>query len=189
MLLACNGILGLDEFVATQCTGNRCDGGADASNGDANAVSDAALDALGTAPVSWARWKMPNSPGDAAAENIASYKVASGDVLDKVSTLVWQQTPTTRGGMSFADAKTACPAGYRLPSRIELVTLLDLTQSPTIDKATFPATDASPFWTSSEVRPYGVPSRKRWVVDFSSGRVAQAEETGSASVRCIKSLP
>jgi hypothetical protein len=183
LLFACNGILGLDQFDAVECNGGVCDAGTDSG-------VDAGVDAtipIGTAPVSWAAWRMPNyaEPGDAGPhENLAQLQPQGADIVDKVTKLAWQSNST--GGSSFAQAKVLCSNGYRLPSRIELATLLDLSRSPTINAA-FAATDSASYWTSSEVRPYTAGAQKRWVVDFSSGAIATLDENaGSASVRCVR---
>src|SRR5689334_3049747 len=66
-LLACAGILGLDEFTKGECAGAKCgDGGLpDAVAPDAGEGGvDGGDGGAGTEPVSWARWPMPNYAAD-----------------------------------------------------------------------------------------------------------------------------
>lgn len=202
-VLACNGILGLSDFDAVECTGGVCDGGAGFDGGDAGGDAGeggALVDANGTAPVSWAHFKMPNYPqADGPDANIQTYAATTGGFVDSVSGLAWRE-PIPQGELgvhTYEEAKAICAAAssaaltWRLPSRIELVTLLDLTQSPAIDKKTFSTTEASAYWTSSEVRPFGDGGRLRWTVNFSNGfnspaGLGQLDESGKAGVRCIR---
>jgi hypothetical protein len=201
-VVACNDIIGLSDYKRVECTGLVCaDSGAlfdgplvDSGDGG----TDPTVDASGTHPVRWAAWPMPNYviPGADATTNPnpMSYSKFDGGVLDNVTKLVWAQPmPAEAANRSFADATAFCeklPNGpWRLPSRIELVTLLDLSKdgAAKID-ATFAGTPASAHWTSSEVRPFGR-DRKYWVVDFGEGGLAQLEETSRAAVRCVKDGP
>jgi hypothetical protein len=200
LVVACNGLIGLDDFERVECTGGKCDGGGiegGGFDGGGDATPDGpvnVVDAAGTLPVSWAHFRMPNYPQDGGPDaNLMSYEPTTGGVHDKVSGLVWREPIAEKGPHSFDDAKAICeaaPSGpWRLPSRIELVTLLDLTQgSPSIDKATFPSTEAIAYWTSSVVRDTsGAPTNQIWTVDFGgSPGVDQTDATGTAGVRCIK---
>jgi hypothetical protein len=195
MLVACNGIIGLDDYARVECTGGRCDGGTDGPGVDAGRDGTVA-DAEGTRPVSWARFKMPNYvEPDGPDANLTSYSPAAGGFLDNVSRLVWREPIPLgeRGGKTWEEAQAICARAtdgggrWRLPSRIELVTLLDLTKSPKIDP-TFSTTDATAYWTTSEVRPItaGTP-RKHWTVEFGAGGLGAVNEDGErAAVRCIK---
>ncbi len=197
--VACNGILGISDYEKGDCTGGCVDGSTtfdvfqpDASKQDSSTppVPDAGK---GTQPVRWAKFKMPNYPDGGPTDNLHSYDTATaGVVIDKISDLTWRQTSAQ--AMPYPDAEAYCSGlqgGWRLPSRIELVTLLDLERpaaNPKINAA-FNAF-AVEYWTSSEVRPLPTDpeSRLHWTVDFKNGGLAKTavNGTGLAAVRCIK---
>jgi hypothetical protein len=189
-LFACSNIVGLDDYEKVVCTGLVCDGGTDARR-DVQTSDASTLDASGTSPVQWPRFKMPNYPQDGGpTENRASYSGDAGVVVDNVSKLVWRE-PVEPGIYTFEEARAKCAAitaggRWRLPSRIELVTLLDLRKTPAIDPM-FASTESTAYWTSSEVRPYT--ERRRWVVSFTAlvGPETRSENE-KAAVRCIKDL-
>jgi hypothetical protein len=89
---------------------------------------------------------------------MASYDTATaGVVVDRVTHLMWQrQVPA--GGLEWDQAGAYCAClqlgghdDWRLPTRIELVSLVDYTRSfPAIDPQAFPDTPGEWFWTSTE---------------------------------------
>jgi hypothetical protein len=198
LVIACNALIGLNDYERVECTGGTCDGGTfdggpDSSSSDGSTADVTSVDAAGAAPVSWAHFLMPNYPLDGGPDaNLASYKVSPDLVLDNVTGRAWREPiPDGEKGLrTFAEAKQLCASAgqWRLPSRIELVTLLDLSQSPAVDHATFPSTEGIEYWTSSEVRPYGTNGYMRWTVQFGGtpGLDQQDETSGRAGVRCIK---
>jgi len=108
----------------------------------------------------WAEWPMPNDQVDvtAGAPNLESYTDNhDGTVTDNVAGLMWQQTVPT-GTYTWSQAVAYCPtlklaghSDWRLPSRIELVSIVDLgvTSGATINATYFPSTPAGWFWSSS----------------------------------------
>jgi hypothetical protein len=157
---------------------------------------------IGANPVhNWAEWPMPNSQTDvtAGAPNLGGYVDNSdGTVTDNVTGLMWQQL-VPNATHSWDDAIAYCTAlslaghnDWRLPSRIELVSIVDTGQSsPSIDDTHFPSTPAADFWSSSPVvsvyRPAGSP-RKAWVVDFFQGStVGYHVVSATNNVRCVRS--
>jgi hypothetical protein len=104
--------------------------------------------------------------------------------------LMWQQTVDAQS-YTWADAKTYCEGlslvGYddwRLPTRIELVSLVDFTQSsPTIDPTGFPNTPSEYFWSSSPVAGY---SYNAWYVNFSYGNGHNSGVSNTGRVRCVR---
>jgi hypothetical protein len=197
LAFACNGIVGLDDYEKVSCTGGRCDGGAPDALTDVvidGNRADARVDASGTLPVSWAHFRMPNYVVDGGPDaNLMAYTPASGGILDTVTKLVWREPipDAERNARTWEEAQKICaaagPEKWRLPSRIELVTLLDLTQRPAVDKV-FQSTDEMAYWTTSEVRGLPAADRRRWTVNFTeSAGVGTAKENGDrAGVRCVK---
>ena len=92
-------------------------------------------------PQSWANWPMPNAaPG---LPNPQSFEVQGASVvLDHVTGLMWQQMVDDQQ-LTFAAANQHCAdlslAGYddwRLPSRLELVSILDTARTqPAVNQA------------------------------------------------------
>ena len=111
----------------------------------------------------WACWPMPNPPST-GLPNPQDYDAERTDVIvDRVTGLEWQRALSAEQ-FSWSDALAYCDAlvlaGYedwRLPSRIELVSIVDFTRSyPAVDSDVFSAAPTSTFWTASPVA--GVPN-------------------------------
>lgn len=199
--IACNSLVGISDYDRGECSGggvcSEVEGGpipdakTDTSSTDAPIIVG---DAEGSRPVSWAQFRMPNYPQDGGpSDNVHSYGPVTDGFKDNVSNLVWREPMTQTGPKSFSDAKTICallPGGWRLPSRIELVTLLDLGRSGTKIDPIFATTEAAEYWTISEVRTVGGVTTDRWTVDFNNGGVGKKNlNGGTAGVRCIKDQP
>jgi hypothetical protein len=139
----------------------------------------------------WARWPMPNVRL-AGLPNPHRYDTQTpGLVVDRVTGLIWQRNLPEKF-YTFENAERQCDglalAGHRdwrLPSRIELVSLLDTTRiQPSIDMAAFPNTPIDWFWTSSLAADN--PSAA-WYVYFYFGYPKTDDMTNSFSVRCVRS--
>jgi hypothetical protein len=135
-----------------------------------------------TAHEIWAHWPMPNpdaalsDESSTALPNQMAYDAGadggSAIAYDSVTGLSWwrQGLPAS----SYENAWEAClglnsPGSaytWRVPTRIELVSLIDFTQVPTIRIATF-FDVGLPAWTSSAV----AGDESYWLVDFSTGLV------------------
>jgi hypothetical protein len=71
----------------------------------------------------WATWPMPSWP-DSGLPNPPRYtNLGDGTARDEVTGLVWQTEPTA--SVTWASALQICPAGFRTPSIIELISLSD----------------------------------------------------------------
>jgi hypothetical protein len=143
--------------------------------------------------LTWAEWPVPNGRQDVSggAPNPAAY-TDNGDqtVTDDVTGLMWQKA-APEDSYSLAQATAYCEtltlgghSDWRIPTRIELVSLLDLGPTlPCIDTAHFPGTLPAPYWTSSV--PAGAPS-SRFSVDFASGATGGLGAGSSVPVRCVR---
>lgn len=200
LVLACNGLLGLSDYTRGDCSGGACEDAGDFDVVDApdSEPPSPTVDASGTKAVRWAQFVMPNYAQDGGPDvNVPTYDPAiGGGLVDSVSKLVWLEPmpDSASGPRSWAEAQQLCAGlsrgdvAWRLPSRIELVTLLDLDPSKgkKID-AVFRTAQGIQYWTASEVRPDVGGVRKHWTVDFSSGGLGQQDvATGQAGVRCIR---
>ena len=142
------------------------------------------------APEAWAIWPMPNAPLP-GLPNHQKYDTATvGVVVDQVTGLMWQRD-VANTFMPFDDAQRECSrlkvAGHedwRLPSRIELVSLLDMSRTqPSINLGAFPGAPSEWFWTSSVAE--GQPSAA-WYVYFYAGYPKTDEKGNRFSVRCVR---
>lgn len=111
--------------------------------------------------------------------------VANDLIRDARTQLVWQRTIEVRT-FTWDVANSYCAArgaGWRLPTRKELLTLVDPTRhEPSIDPV-FPSTPIGLFWTSSR---NVLKSGSAWVVTFSDGASGAADMTDSSFVRCVR---
>jgi len=163
--------------------------GAEAGGGTAGASAACQTPA---APNAWAAWVMPN-PAASMLPNPVSYRLSSSgnQVTDDVSGLTWQRNVDAKT-FGWDEAKTYCAclsidgvAAWRLPSRIELATLVDWTTvSPSIDTSAFPATASENFWTSS---PVGSDEGLVYLVYFDNGHTTYATTDYSYHTRCVRS--
>jgi hypothetical protein len=151
----------------------------------------------------WALWPMPNGSDDvsAGAPNPNKYfDNLDGTVSDLVTHLMWQQqVPTTggpnedgnvMGGAASDYCATLSASGYddwRLPSEIELVSLLDYSNmgqgQPSIDSAVFPDTPLAAFWSSTTL---AGAETNAWTVYFDAGFTYAYDMSTVARVRCVR---
>jgi len=119
--------------------------------------------------------------------------VTGNRVKDNVTLLEWQrEVPAT--SYNWAAAKTYCDglvldgvSDWRLPTRIELVSIVDRTRvNPAVDAAAFPNTPSEWFWTST---PWAGSSSSAWFVTFygNGSRNGSLYFVGiSYRVRCVR---
>jgi hypothetical protein len=143
----------------------------------------------------YARWPMPN-PASAGLPNPSSYSDnGDGTVTDNVTKLVWQKSVTSSQAYSWCDAINYCAtltlAGrtWRLPTRIELLSLVDFTHGGAIDKTAFPGLPGGKYhWTSSPwvVSQIATKPQYSWIVNFSEGLTSNAgDRTQAEYARCV----
>lgn len=133
---------------------------------------------------------MPNPPG-LGLPNPQAYQAMGSDLVrDQVTGLVWLKSPVD-GFHTWDEATRACQDlssggedDFRLPTRLELVTLVDFRYSdPAIDKTAFPGTPSEAFWTSSAVA--GTPDHA-WYVNFYFGSTDEAPTATASHARCVR---
>jgi hypothetical protein len=172
---------------------------ADADAGDTSFVFEGSVDGPALTEL-WARWFMPNPDassaptidGSPALPNPMAYDAGAdaATAFDLVTKLTWARASASAN--DFGKAATTCASmgqGWHVPTRIQLVSLIDFTQpvgNATIDPATFPSTPAALFWTSSQV-PLDAATPLYWLVDFGTGLVSQ--RTSANYVLCVKDVP
>ena len=139
-----------------------------------------------------ADWPMPHPP-DSGLPNAASYSASDGVVTDGITHLKWESRPrnaelTWEGAARYCESlELGGAADWRLPSVIELMSLIDFTQSPMIDNRVFSAT-SSPYWTVQR----GTESGTYWTLSFRDGSTndAAGRHDGAAPttlpVRCVR---
>jgi hypothetical protein len=178
--------------------------GADAvSSPDLDAASNASVsDSMATAPdvdavpvAPWANWPMPNPPSTGLPHPQVYDTSMSGIVRDTVTGLQWQAA-VDGVARTWADALAYCAAlpdfggGWRLPSRIELVSIVDYTTMPAISAGAFgsiPILDSGTlqFWTASGKA--GNPAMA-WAIDFGTGVnfASPSAVTSPLLTRCVR---
>jgi hypothetical protein len=133
---------------------------------------------------------MPN-PASAGLPNPSNYTedMTNDVVIDQITGLMWQRT-VENSTRTWNEAGTYCEtlvyAGYddwRLPWRIELVSLVDYTETnPAIDSA-FPNTPGAEFWSASISANN---SSDGWVVHFGEGATITKNLGTAFRVRCVR---
>ena len=177
-----------------------------ASCASAPAGSGEAQACVSACAVDWALWPMPNGSDDvsAGAPNLNTYSDnMDGTVSDAVTRLMWQQQvpvtggPSEDGNLTWTAANDYCAtlsasghADWRLPSEIELVSLLDYSNlgqgHPSIDSTVFPDTPLAAFWSST---PLAGADTNQWTVYFDAGFTYAYDVSTVARVRCVRLNP
>ncbi len=130
----------------------------------------------------------------AEAASIAHPAAAAPDgvVVDHATGLMWSKA-TVAKGKTWAEAKAVAEAvrlgGYtdwRLPTRAELLTLVDDTRSnPAIDTSRFDC-ESDWYWTSTPLA--SSPSVFAWVVFFYDGYALYFRQVNGGRVRAVRSV-
>jgi len=121
--------------------------------------------------------------------NPLDYTVADDSVTDEVTRLQWQRA-TPPQTYDWWEARTYCQQlvvgevdDWRLPSRVELVSLLDFGGlDPTIDQEAFPGTQSDFYWSASPV-PF---LNMAYGVRFELGFIYDHDPHGTGRVRCVR---
>jgi len=143
-----------------------------------------------------ALWRMPN-PALPGLPNPQRYEAAATPelVVDQVTGLSWQRSadsgPGEGGGFVGEDALAHCAAlelgghdDFRLPTRIELVSIVDdSVTGPALDPSAFPNENSEAFWSASSVP--GDPEQ-RFHVNFFFGYTTANLTVYAQWVRCVR---
>lgn len=120
---------------------------------------------------------------------VGRYVVGPETVYDNRTQLTWQRKVSfTKYTQAQAIDRCAnlslAGQGWRLPSVMELVSLVDDTRvGPAFDPTAFPNDVFDYTWTST---PYAETSVNAWVVYFYNGTTFSVETTGAWYVRCVR---
>jgi hypothetical protein len=131
----------------------------------------------------WANWPVPTFAD-------SNYTTTNDTVTDRTTGLVWQRNVPS-SYYKWANAKDYCAGltlggmvGWRLPTRIELLSIADVTcSSPAIDPNAFPGTPSEIFWSSSLQAGF---ADVAWVVSFGFGYSDYGATSNSSRVRCVR---
>jgi hypothetical protein len=190
--------------VSGQCIQGFCTDDGDGASEARVGTDDAAMLA-DTSPITsacgpaWAAWPTPAPPSltgnpDDPLRSLPhpqSYDTNAADVVtDNLTHLLWQKAVGDTA-LTFAEAEQACAdltlggrSDWRLPSRIELVSLVDFTglRVGNVDDVAFPDAPAAPIWSCSSG-----PSNPllAWIVDFLHGATGWSEKLERHLVRCV----
>jgi hypothetical protein len=192
VLASCNAVLGIhppDDWDGAAGRAATTTGG---HGGSTPSYDSSSPGGRGAVEHAWADWPMPNPPSS-GLPNPQTYDFSrkAGIVLDTVTGLEWQRA-LDGGAYAWSDAPAYCAGltldggGFRVPSRIELLSIVDFTQSgPLIDSRAFPDTPSEYFWTSS---PVVADSSKGWSVHFGFGTIIASASPATAAfrVRCVR---
>ena len=142
---------------------------------------------------------MPNPNG--AGPNAASYKdLGNGAVLDNVTCLTWEKAPQTMQGAwqanadhcaSLSSSSFAGYADWRLPTRVEMASIVDFSRKgDAINTTALPGEPSGYYRTASdwyETITGQNTSGFAWIYGMSSGFTSNAyAKTSNAYVRCVR---
>lgn len=200
---ACQILIGLDGYDKVDASADAATDAAPDADADAPDVS---LPDAFYKPTAWADSRMPNPSFDSGIDalfNTVSYvelldastdvsvPFAVRDTTDGGPNRTWLKVPSAAPYGTEAEAESYCGSRgatiggkWRLPTRIELVSLIDFTRAPAIDPLFLQA--AQRFWTASAYRPYNPKlGLQYWTVDFASGVVRPSTATLPCYALCV----
>jgi hypothetical protein len=152
-----------------------------AANADAGSIVDSGTDADAgcsvTSPADWANWPVSDSPNKFTDNG-------DGTIYDANTGLTWMKTPMYGSSGSWHD-NALCKCPWRPPQRIELLSIVDYTQSkPAANTTYFNIVTNQKIWSDTF---YAINPQRAWDVDFTDGSLVTDDITyGSAAVLCVK---
>lgn len=211
LAVACQAIVGLDRFSKVPGDAGPDAGDTGTPPPDAGDSGPGFVPSEASIAYRWAHWPMPNPKDGEVEANVAVYNpnatlpvdggldgaiLADGGlaievVVDGITGLTWtkRQTPAPLG---YAEANAYCEdiaratsRAFRLPTRIELVSILDYTQAGAPIDPDFGTTAKDVFWTQSVA--LGPNQSSVWVVSFAAGGNAEIQAaSATAYARCVQ---
>lgn len=197
---ACRGVLGIDALEADP--GANADAGASGgalpdgaiavdapddmqpADASADAATDSGIARPDAADIEWAQWS-----DFAVSPDAGLFTLTTDTALDTRTGLEWQRSAAT-GAFTRDQATSYCAAlalaggGWRLPTRIELLSIVDFARwRPVFDTAVFPTPTDGFLPTQSP----GVIATTGWRLSVSDGQMTQATLPQFATlVRCVR---
>lgn len=141
---------------------------------------------------------MPNPIGS-GLPNEAEYTDNGDSVTDELTCLEWQKSAPSET-YDWTEALAYCDAlslngqdDWRLPTRIELTSIVDFTKSPAVDRSVFPDAGGGFHKTASDwiltIRQQGAGAGTdfAWAFNVSDGIVSNAySKADAAALRCVR---
>ena len=197
--LACEQLLKLDKYQKCDVPCDASGDGGDLDASDASDASDAFVLPDGASEASsWPLWRMENSAlevdSGATDASLATYTSSGGVLVDEVTKkkLIWKTQLGFAGSLDAA-ASFCSQIGGRLPTRIELATLLDSTRkgppyiTPAFDGIVKVDGGSAPaaLWSSSYARPV-TSSLQFWFADLKTGDMLVQDPFAGTGVLCVQ---
>ena len=182
-------LLGCGERSAAVGGGSGAAGAGNAAGGTAADAGGGSCDEQGAANA-WASWPLPDPTGALGAMAQHYSESSTEVVVDDVTQLSWQRRVSERT-YTWDEAREYCACltlggfeDWQLPSRIELVSIVDFTrQDPALDPVAFPDTPFDWFWSGSTV----AGNRELiWYVAFFDGNTHTSSSDSAYHVRCVR---
>jgi len=131
-----------------------------------------------------------SAPRHLVAKAVIGLATGQAPANDPGPALEWSPTLCDGKSVTHAEAEKAAAAlgeGWRLPTRWELESILDITRhDPAVDTTRFPDTKSTYYWTSA---PCAWNASAVWVVAFNHGSASGLHRNSLACVRAVRSSP
>jgi hypothetical protein len=150
----------------------------------------------------WACFPMPNPAGSGLPNQAKYTDLGNGVVRDDLTCLEWEKAPVTvaadtaswDGALAYCDELAlGGSTDWRVPTRVELASIVDFSKSPAINGSAFPSAKGGYHRTSSDwildIKQIGAGAGKdfAWIYNMSVGLTSNAYSRASAAeVRCVR---
>jgi hypothetical protein len=118
--------------------------------------------------------------------------VGDGTVTDGTTNLMWEQVVSTTS-LTWSAAQQYCAtltlgghADWRLPTKIELVSIVDFgiaAPGPTLDTTAFPLTLVGYYWSAT---PDATSPTNMWSVNFYNAYTSVSATSNALHTRCVR---